>query len=151
LTDNYEKVSLVAKEGVNSVKVGLSFQEARGDRSVVLGPAGLTQRILQATGVVACDGRTCDRTPVEIRTEASDCVKVVEWNGQCETWLFQGNPLGRLVALMRILDIEPMFYQIFQSHECMNCCIVAAELSEFEKAIVITKRTISRGKRIREE
>ena len=151
LTDNYEKVSLIAKEGVNSVKVGLSFQEARGDRSVVLGPAGLTQRVLQATGVVACDGKTCDRTPIEIRTEASDCVKIVERNGQCETWLFQGNPLGRLVALTRILDIQPMFYQIFQSHECMNCCIVAAELSELEKAIVITKRPISRGKRIREE
>ena len=159
LTDNYEQVSLVAKEGVESVKVGLSFQEASGDRSVVLGPAGLTQRVLEATGVVSCDGKTCDRTSIEIRTEVSDCVKIVEWNGQCETWLFQGNPHGRLVALTRTvaigfaraLDIQPIYYPIFRSYECMNCCIKVAELSESEKAIVITKRPISRGQRIREE
>jgi len=151
LTDNYEKIWLVAKEGVDSVAVGLSFQEAGGDRSVVLGPAGLTERVLQATGLVACNGKTCDRMLVEIRTEVSDCVKYINWQQQCEIWLFQGNPLGRLVALTRILDIQPMYYPISQSHECMKCCITAAELSEFEKAIIITRRPVLHRKRIHEE
>ena len=45
------------------------------------------------------------------------------------------------------------YYPIWQDHECLNCCIIAAELSEFEKAIILSDGTSrrSRAKRTREE
>jgi hypothetical protein len=129
LSDAYTRVSLVAKEGVESVKVGLSFHEAQGERSVVLGPASLAERMLQATGLVKCDSKSCSHDPVEFQREVSECIKLVATQGQCESWLFQGSSMGRLVALIRLLDIQPMFYQILQHEECLQCCVEAAELS----------------------
>ncbi|KAI9771973.1 MAG: hypothetical protein M1839_002566 [Geoglossum umbratile] len=150
LIDDFEKVELIAKEEVRSVKVGLSFQDAHGGRSVVLGPAGLTERVLQATGLVECGGKNCDHTPIEFETEVSDCVKIAKTpDGQCETWLFRGNAYGRLVALVGTAEIQPMYHQVFQHHECMRCCIRAAELSQYEKAIIVSKRPALHRKRIR--
>jgi len=57
--------------------------------------------------------------------------------------------MGCLVELIRILDIQPMLYQILQYKESLQCCITAAELSEFEKAIIISKRPPANRKRIR--
>ena len=151
LTDNYEQISLVAKEGVDSVKVGLSFQEAARVRSVVLGPASLTERMLQATGLVACDGKTCDPTPVKVQEKPSQCVRMLEWQHHCEIWQFLGSLRGLLVASTRILDIQPMYYQILQDRECLQCCMKAAELSEYEKAIIITKESLLKKKRIRQD
>jgi len=54
------------------VKVGLTFREAQGDRSVVLGPASLAECMLQATGLVSCDGKECAHKPIEFQQEISD-------------------------------------------------------------------------------
>ena len=153
LIDNYEDIKLVAKESTDSVEVGLSFPEASGDRSVVLGPAILTERVLQATGLVTCLGNDCDRTmSVPTRAEFNGCVRMIDWQGQCEIWEFQGNPLGCLIALIRVSDnIISTYHQIFHNHECMKCCLAAAELSESQKAIIVTKRPSSYRKRLREE
>jgi hypothetical protein len=154
LTDNYDRVSLVAKEGVESVRVGLQFHEkasgSQEGRSIILGPANMARVVLQATGLVGCDGRTCERTQesaIEFR-EVSDCVKTVATPGQCQIWVYQGNALGRVIALHRILDIQPTYYEILQHKECMNCCMRAAELSEFEKAIIFTKMPSKPRRRI---
>ena len=149
LSNGYERVTLVAKEEVQSVRVGLLFHEGEKDVSVMLGPSILTQRVLESTGCVYCDKTTCDRTALAFQKEHSGSVRVIS-GGQCEKWLFCGTVLARLVALTRIIDIEPMYFKILRQDECMNCCIKAAELSEYEKAIIVTRTTPSGIKRIRE-
>lgn len=149
LTDAYTRVSLVAKEGIESVKVGLSFHEAQGERTTVLGPANLAQQVLRATGLFKCNNsKSCSHDSVEFQQDVSDYIKLVATHGHCETWLFQGSSMGRLVALIRVLDIQPMFYQILQHEECLQCCIEAAELSQYEKAIIISKRQSPKRKRL---
>jgi hypothetical protein len=147
LSDAYTRVSLIAKEGVESVNVGLSFHESHGERPVVIGPSSLAEHVLQATGLVECNRQRCSHDPVEFQREIGECVKLVATQGQCEIGLFQGSTMGRMVALTRLLKVQPRVYKILQHDECLQCCIKAAELSEYKKAIIISKRQSQSSKR----
>ncbi|KIW13133.1 hypothetical protein PV08_08320 [Exophiala spinifera] len=156
LTNNFDSVTMIAQERPNAVKVGLSVHERHADpsvaRSVILGPASLNERVLEATGIVECDGRSCERKyTVSSLLAGDECVKLIDGVGDCKVWLFCGNDLSRLVALTRMSDIQPMFYSIMQFGECLDCCVKAAQLSQYENAIIIARTRRMLGKRIRAE
>ena len=47
------------------------------------------------------------------------------------------------------MDIQPMLYTIMQYGECLDCCVKAAQLSQYENAIILGRKRRVLGKRLR--
>lgn len=156
LTDEFDNITTVAQEQPSVVKVGLSIHERSEDpaiaRSVIIGPASLTQSVLEAIGIVNCNGKSCKGKSVLPSLPADDkCIKLLEAKNDCNIWLFTGDDLSRLVALIRVSDVDPMLHTIMQFDECLECCVMAARQSQFENTIIIARRRRVLGKRLRND
>ena len=91
---------MVAQEQPSAVKVGLSIHESHVDpavaRSVIIGPASLSQHVLEVTGIVECAGKSCEKKYKTSGLSADDdCIQLLETQGGCNVWLFIGNDLSR--------------------------------------------------------
>jgi hypothetical protein len=99
------------------------FQGAR----VRIRPGMFTQRVLEHSGLITCDKRTCNRDlvfPCRVIREGWDIEEHWKTSGQptdCLIWPFRGDDLGRCVAIEMAPDNA--FY--VRQGECLPCCTKA--------------------------
>jgi hypothetical protein len=92
--------------------------------TVRIRPGMLTQRVLERSGLITCDKRTCDRDlvfPCRVIRQGWDIGEHWRKSGRstdCLIWPFREDDIGRCVAIEMGLDSAPYIRQ----GECLPCC-----------------------------
>ena len=106
----------------------ISYYQAMFQGATVrIRPGMLTQRVLERSGLITCDKRTCDRDlvfPCRVIREGWDIEEHRKKSGRltnCFIWPFREDDIGRCVAIEMALGSASYVRQ----GECLPCCTKA--------------------------
>ncbi|KAI9667850.1 MAG: hypothetical protein M1821_000669 [Bathelium mastoideum] len=118
LTDDYEEFLMIAQRSSNVLQAGLLLKDDRDIKTLLVGPAGLTNHILATSGLFHC---ACQ--PGAITTWPSIANHPVSNHALAHhkpLWIFNGNRLSRIASLACAAKFECCI--VWRRNECFECC-----------------------------
>ena len=121
LIAGYHSMSVAAQPSVDCLQVGLLVNHP-STASILLGPAKLTNGILEASGLVRCAHPP--QRPLKRRSSDSAAARQIHLDDGQPVWTFRGSLLSQMVAYSRIQELE--YHVVWKHHECQQCCEASA-------------------------
>ena len=121
LIAGYHSFSVAAQPSVNGLLVGLLVNHP-STASILLGPARLTNGILEASGLIRCAHRS--QPTSKRRSSDSAAARQIHLDEGLPVWKFHGSLLSQIVAYSRIQELG--YHVVWKHHECQQCCAASA-------------------------
>jgi hypothetical protein len=121
LTAGYDSASIAAQPAIGSLKIGLLAKHP-SSASVLLGPAKLTNGMLEASGLIRC--KHIFNRSSKGRLSSDGPVRRTNVDGGHTIWEFQGSLLSKMVAYSQFEGLSVP--RVWRHQECLPCCVKAA-------------------------